>query len=257
MNNIRRMTRLFAADGKCLTIAIDHAGFMDKPLRGLEHPGDVIRTVVQAGADSLLVTRGSAERSTEAIGCAGLWLSVDTDPPWLDRIAETALTIGADGVKCMLYPSWNEKPNSAAQFAALASDCRRWNIPIMAEVIPGGFLSGAEMRTAEKIAAGARLAFEAGADVIKTIYTGDPGSFRTVVDYCPAPIVVLGGERAANDRELLNGVRDALLGGAAGVAIGRNVWQHPQPGQITAALAALIHRDMTVEEALRTNGLGS
>ena len=257
MNKTRRLGRLFGNDGKCLVVAMDHAGFMDKPLRGLEQPAELIRSVVQAGADSVLITRGSAERYADAIGRAGLWLSVDTDLSWLERIAETALALSEDGVKCIVYPSWDEKPNSLAQLAALTADCRRWNIPVMAEVIPGGFLASAEMRTAEKIAAGARVAFEAGADVIKTFYTGDANLFRAVVEYCPAPIVVLGGERAANDRELLNGVRDALGAGAAGVAIGRNIWQHPQPQKITAALAALIHRGVSVEDALSLNGLNT
>ncbi len=118
----------------------------------------------------------------------------------------------------------------------------------MAEVIPGGFRAGTAARTPEKIAAGARVAMEAGADVVKTFYTGDPESFRTVTRNCPIPILALGGERAANDRELLQNVRDALDAGAVGVAIGRNIWGHAQPEQITRALAAVIHANASVDE---------
>ncbi len=245
----RRLARLFADDGKCLVIAMDHAGFVDKPLRGLEKPESVIREVAYVGADAFLLTLGSATQCADALGRAGLWLSVDAEPPFLDHIVETALRIGADGVKCLVYPWWDERPNSVANLAALASECRAWGLPLMAEVIPGGFLAGAEMRTPEKIAAGARVAMEAGADVIKTFYTGDAESFRAVAQYCPVPLVVLGGERAANDRELLQGVRGALDAGAAGVAIGRNIWQHSQPAKITGALSALIHRGASVDEA--------
>jgi DhnA family fructose-bisphosphate aldolase class Ia len=246
----RRLARLFSPDGRGLVVAMDHAGFMDKPLRGLENPLDVIRQVGHAGADSFLLTLGSAVRCAESIGRAGLWLSVDTRPPLLDHIVETALRIGADGVKCMVYPWCAEAPDSLTQFSALAVECQAWGLPLMAEVIPGGFTAGAEMRTADKIAAGARVAMEAGADVVKTVYTGDAESFSAVVHNCSIPIIVLGGERAANDRELLQSVSGALTAGAAGVAIGRNIWQHPQPGRITAALAALIHGDATVDEAL-------
>jgi len=183
------------------------------------------------------------------VGRAGVWLSVDAESSFPQQIVETALRIGADGVKCMVYPGWDERPQSVAQFTALAFACRAWGMPVMAEVIPGGFVASAELRTPEKIAAGARIAVEAGADVIKTFYTGDAESFRLVVEYCPAPLVVLGGERAANDAALLQSVRDALDAGASGVAIGRNIWQHPHPAKITAALAALIHRGATVEPA--------
>ncbi len=251
MSKTQRMSRLFASDRKCLVVAMDHAGFSEKLHKGLGQPDQMIHRVARAGADAFLLTAGSAERSAGSIGQAGLWLSVDTRPPLLERIAELALRIGADGVKCMVYPWWNEQPDSMTRLAALAADCQKWGLPLMAEVIPGGFTAGADMRSAEKIAVGSRLAMEAGADVIKTFYTGNPEAFQSVVAYCPAPILVLGGERAANDRELLESMRGALDAGASGVTIGRNIWQHPHPEQITAALAALIHRSATVEEALR------
>ncbi|MBI5649133.1 MAG: aldolase [Chloroflexi bacterium] len=238
----KRLAHLFAPDGKCLVVAMDHAGFVDKPLAGLERPAETIRAVARAGADAFLLTLGSAMHCADALGRAGVWLSVDAEPPFLDHIVATALRIGADGIKCLVYPFWDERPNSVANFAALASACSQWGMPLMAEVIPGGFLAGAEMRAPKKIAAGARVAMEAGADVIKTFYTGDADSFRQVIAYCAIPIIVLGGERAPHDDQVLQSVRGALDAGARGVAIGRNIWQHPEPAKITAALATLIHR---------------
>ena len=237
----RRMAHLFAPDGKCLVVAMDHAGFMDKPQRGLEHPEQVVRGVVRAGADALLLTLGSAQQCAAVAGCAGVWLSVDAQPPLLERIVETALRIGADGVKCMVYPWCTDVPDSLANFGALAAECGKWGMPLMAEVIPGGFSGGPDSRSPEKIAAGARVAMEAGADVVKTFYTGDAESFRAVTENCPVPIIVLGGERAADDAALLQNVRAALAAGAAGVAIGRNVWGHAQPEEITRKLAEVIH----------------
>ena len=246
----RRLVHLFAPDGKCLVVAMDHAGFMDKPQRGLERPEDFIRGVVHAGADAFLLALGSAQQCAEGIGRAGVWLSVDAQPPLLERIVEMALRIGADGIKCMVYPWCQDAPNSMANFAALAADCCKWGMPVMAEVIPGGFNASAEARSPERIAAGARVAMEAGADVIKTFYTGDAESFHTVTRNCAVPIIVLGGEPTTNDRELLQNVRGALDAGATGVAIGRNIWGHAQPDQITRALAAVIHSKSSVDEAL-------
>lgn len=237
----RRWMRLFANDGKCLVVAMDHAGFMDKPQRGLEHPDQVIQWVVPAGADAFLLTLGSAQRCAHAIGRAGVWLSVEARPPLLERIVETALQIGVDGIKCMVYPWCDDAPNSVTDFAALAVDCQKWGMPLMAEVIPGGFSSGNAGRAPEKISAGARVAMEAGADVIKTFYTGDAESFHLVTQNCAVPIIVLGGEKVNTDQELLTNVRGAIAAGAAGVAIGRNIWGHAHPEQITRALSAIIH----------------
>lgn len=181
----RRLSRLFAADGRCLVVALDHAGFMDKPLRGLEAPGPVLSAAVAAGANAFLLTLGSAERYAAELGRAGLWLSVEADPRLAEPMVAEALRLGADGVKCLVYPGWEARPNSLADFSALALACRAWNLPVMAEVIPGGFLAGPEQRTPAAIAAGARVAFEAGADVIKTVYTGTPESFAMVLAYLP------------------------------------------------------------------------
>ena len=239
----RRLARLLGTDGKCLVVAMDHAGFMDKPQRGLEKPVEVIRQVVPAGADAFLLTLGSVQYCADVIGRAGVWLSIDTQPPLLEHLVETALQIGADGIKCMVYPWCADVPNSVTNFSALATECLKWGMPLMAEVIPGGFSMGAEGRTPEKISAGARVAMEAGADVIKTFYTGDAESFHLITQNCPVPIIVLGGERVANDQDLIANVRGALDAGAAGVAIGRNIWGHAHPDQITRALAAVVHRN--------------
>lgn len=230
---------------------MDHAGFLDKPLPGLDQPGRVMAETAAAGADAFILTLGSASRQAAELGGAGLWLSVDSGITPPELAVTEAVRLGADGLKCLVYPWWDAQPRSLAEFAAFALACRSWNMPLMAEVLPGGFQAGPELRTAGAIAAGARVAFEAGADVVKTIYPGTPEAFAKVRDYCPAPVIVLGGERANDERAMLQAVRDALDAGAAGVAVGRNIWQHARPGRMTAALASLIHSDATVDEAAR------
>ncbi|MBX7213319.1 MAG: hypothetical protein K1X39_04825 [Thermoflexales bacterium] len=245
----RRLSRLFAPDGRCLIVAMDHAGFMDRPLAGLADPGPVIADTAAAGADAYLLTLGSATRHSAALGRAGLWLSVEARAGQAAAQVEAALRLGADGIKTLVYPWSAELPDSVADFTALALVCRSWGLPVMAEVIPFGFQADPALRTPAKLAAGARIAMEAGADVIKTFYT-DPGGFAELRAYCPIPIVVLGGERAPDEAGVLASVRDALAAGAAGVAIGRNIWQHPRPGGMTAGLAALVHAGASVDEAL-------
>jgi DhnA family fructose-bisphosphate aldolase class Ia len=85
---------------------------------------------------------------------------------------------------------------------------------------------------------------------VKTVYTGDQDSFARVVAGTHLPIVVLGGQRMSTDEQVLVSVREALDAGAAGVAIGRNIWQHERPERMVAALGRLVHGDASVSQAL-------
>ena len=88
----------------------------------------------------------------------------------------------------------------------------------------------------------ARAGAELGADIVKTSYTGDPRTFEKLVAVCPVPVVVAGGPRKGTTRDLLEMVKEAVDCGAAGVALGRNVWQSSDPARTTRALADIIHR---------------
>jgi len=96
----------------------------------------------------------------------------------------------------------------------------------------------------------ARMAQELGADVINTYYTGSPESFQKVVDGCPVPIVILGGEKTEDNTALFQQILDSLKVGGAGVAIGRNIWQGGMTKKMTRAIVGLVHEGWTLEQAL-------
>ncbi len=75
----------------------------------------------------------------------------------------------------------------------------------------------------------ARAGAELGADIIKTNYTGDPDTFRHVVEGCPVPVVIAGGPKTETDLEFLQMIEGAIEAGARGVDIGRNVFQAEDP----------------------------
>jgi len=248
----RRMHRLLRQDGRILIVAMDHTAFMDAPVEGLARYGDTCRAVVPAGADAFLSPIGSILAFGEAIGAAAAIASFDTAPPFLEVAVERAMAVGADAVKSMLYPFTGDE--SIRQAARLAADAARFGLPYIAESVPGGF-AAADMHTPDKIAAGARISAETGADMIKTFYTGDPESMRRVVEYAMVPVVILGGAKKGNVRDLFQDVYDAVIvAGCAGVAIGNNIWRDPDPAGITRGLAAIIHARKSVDEALEVAG---
>lgn len=249
----RRMHRLFREDGRILIVAMDHTSFMDAPVPGLARYGETCRAVVPAGADAFLAPIGSIIAYGDDMGGAAAVASFDTASPYLEVSIERALAVGADAVKSMLYPFMGD--DSIRQAARLAADAAKVGLPYIAESVPGGF-GGVEMHTPDKIAAGARICAETGADVIKTFYTGDPESMRKVVEYAMVPVVILGGAKKGNVRDLYQDVYDAVVvAGCAGVAIGNNIWRDPDPAGITRGLAAIIHGGKSVDEALEAAGL--
>ena len=247
---LRRTARIFKQDGRSVIIAMDHTSFMPAPQPGLGDPAKLIREVVAGGADAVMMPAGSAAAAVDAVGEAGLVLSVNTAQPGLEKQLEAAIQLGADAIKCMLYP-WKEEADGTGETSWLGAEARRWGMPLMVETVPGGFEAGAEFRTPERIAAGARIGVELGATMIKTFYPGTPEGMRAVIEYTPVPVVILGGQKAEDEKALLRSIKEAVDGGAHGVAIGRNIWQHPDPRRMAAAIALIVHGGAGVDEAYR------
>jgi DhnA family fructose-bisphosphate aldolase class Ia len=106
----------------------------------------------------------------------------------------------------------------------------------------------------EVVAHAARIGAELGADIIKTNYTGAIETFKTVVESCPVPIVIAGGPKCKSNQEILQTTFDSLKAGAAGLSIGRNIFQCENPTQIVKALSTIVHENSSVEQALKVLG---
>ncbi len=161
---------------------------------------------------------------------------------------EAAVKLGADGVVCMAFPGSEFEHLTLPYQARIGEEAEKWGVALLVEALPRGF--DRSSWTGTNLAAAARIAAEWGADMVKTAFT-NADDFRMVTSENYIPMVILGGEKAADERQVLESVREALDAGAAGVAMGRNIWQHPHPERITAAVAALIHGNATVDEALK------
>jgi len=253
----RRMRRIFAGDGRTVIVALDHAAYFG-PMAGLERPGEVLRAVVEAGADAVLTTAGIATRFGEDLGRVGLILRADggstvrnPQPAGIQQVlsVERALRLGADALACMGMIGFPDESASLRVLVDLVDACSRWEMPVLAEMLVQGRDGGKP--TVKDVAFAARVGAELGADFVKTLYAGPPEAYRIVVEACYVPVVVLGGEKAADDQAVLEAVAGAMAAGAAGVAIGRNVWQHPDPAGMVRALVALVHGGAMVDEALR------
>jgi DhnA family fructose-bisphosphate aldolase class Ia len=251
----RRLNHIFQPDGRVLIVAFDH-GMIDGPAPGMEQPGRTLAQIVRGGADAILTTFGVATRFAREIASLGLILRLDGGGTKLGKMdgpgarfysVEDALRLGADAVAVSAFPGSAKEEATLETLARVIAEAHAWGLPVMAEMVPGGFDSGPEFRTPESLAISARVAAELGADWVKIPYTA---GFEQVTGGCYVPAVILGGSKKGSERSLLETIRASLLAGGAGVAIGRNIFQAEEPAAMTAAVAALLHQEASIDEAM-------
>jgi DhnA family fructose-bisphosphate aldolase class Ia len=251
---LRRLNRIFRPDGRAFIVAFDH-GMMDGPARGMEQPAGTLQKIVAGGADAILTTYGTASKFAREIAPLGLILRLDGGGTRLGEMGpgsqfftvQDAIRLGADAVAVSAFPGASNEEESLRTLSQVTGEAHGWGIPVMGEMVPGGFDSPDHMRTAESIAIAARVGAELGADWVKIPYAA---GFERVTTTCYVPAVILGGAKKGSERLMLENIRDALDVGARGVAIGRNIFQADDPQAMTAAVAALIHTNASVEEAM-------
>ncbi|MEL7609551.1 MAG: fructose-bisphosphate aldolase [Bacillota bacterium] len=245
---MKRLRRIFAADGKTVIVAMDHGTAL--PVNpALDRTGEILEAVVRGGADAVLVSYGIAKKYADILGDIGVIVRADggysslsgaNGYPRLLHSVEDALRVGADAVACNGFPGLPYEADCMKNVSELARQGAEWNVPLMAEMLPGGF--GTEVpKTPENVRLAARMGCEYGADIIKTTFAGTTEQFRQVIEASYRPVVVLGGEAVSDLDSLFACIEQSMIAGARGVAIGRNVWKHPNPEAVTRALVELVH----------------
>ncbi len=253
----RRMNNIFGRDGFSFVLAMDHAAMMKSP--DLKEPGRIIREAADSGVDAFLTTFGTVKHFAREFGNAGIILRADggisalkkpMDPLAPLYTAEDAVRAGADAMLCMGYPGSSDNEHTLKYLARLAADCDKWGIALGAEMLPYGFEPVEDSRSVENMSFACRQGVELGADFVKAEYVGGE-RFREVVENCYAPVLVLGGSKAKSDEELLTMVKGAMDSGAKGVIMGRNIYRRKDVSGICRAIAAVIHENASVGEAIQ------
>jgi fructose-bisphosphate aldolase/2-amino-3,7-dideoxy-D-threo-hept-6-ulosonate synthase len=244
---------------------MDH-GITLGAVKGLKDIESTIDAVTRGGADSILTQRGIAPRVHENKNDAGYIVhlngSTSIGPDENDKrqtgTVEDAIRAGADAVSFHINVGSEYEPGQISQLAELTSEAADYGIPVLAMT----YARGHDVRDddpnafSDDLGHAVRLGEELGADVIKTAYSGTPETFEHVVESTRLPVVIAGGSRGT-DEETLDMVRGAMDAGAAGVSMGRSIFQHDDPEAITEAVAAVIHDDATASEAVEQSGLAA
>jgi DhnA family fructose-bisphosphate aldolase class Ia len=253
---------ILAKDGRALIVAMDHAQ-THGVISGLEDPGAVIDTMVEAGADGIMTTFGVVKKYRDRlIGRISTILRLDGGPSlfrqdWLAytewsllHSVDDALALGVNAVVLMAFVGIPVELETYRILGKVASQCYQAKLPLLVEALPCPSERIPDARAPIAMAAAARIAFEHGADYVKTYYTGTPEGFRLVVDNSPVPVLIAGGPRMDTVQSALDVVSEAVQTGAAGVVFGRNIWQDSNPAGVVRALKRIIHDGATTAEVL-------
>ncbi len=258
-----RLDRI-STEGRYLVVPMDH-GITLGAVTGLADIESTIDAVTRGGADAVLTQKGIAPRVHESKNDAGYVvhlngstaLGPDEADKRLTGTVEDAVRLGADAVSFHINVGSQYEPEQITDLGGLTTAASEYGMPVLAMTYARGpdvHDPSEEKEYAEDVAHAARLGEELGADVVKTSYTGSPDTFDRVVESTRCPVVIAGGSKGT-DEETLEMVAGAMEAGAAGVSMGRSIFQHQDPRAITEAVAAVIHDEMAPHEAAQLAGL--
>ena len=242
--------------GKMLCIPMDH-GISNGPIEGLEDPISTIYKCERSGLTSIIVNKGiikALPRPTK-VGVlvhfsSSTSLSLSPNRKMITGSVTEALRLGADGVSLHINIGGQEEPEMLEQLGMISDQCHKWNMPLLAMMYPRGE-NVKDPHDPEIVGHVARIGAECGADIVKTLYTGDIDSFSKIVKSTPVPIVIAGGPKAKTDLDILQMTEDAITAGAKGVTYGRNIFAHKTPEKMVNALASIIFKKESAKEAMK------
>lgn len=250
-----RLDRI-GTDHRYVVVPMDH-GVTLGAVEGLTDIETTIDAVTGAGADAVLTQKGIAPRVHPNRGDAGYIVHLnastvrgpDTNDKRRTGTVEEALRVGADAVSYHLNVGSTHEPDQLETLATVTDTAHRYGVPVLVMAYPRGPDINADNPTA--IAHAVRIAEELGADLVKTPYADDSSAFEEVTAATRLPVLIAGGE-PSGDTATLDAVAGAMTAGAAGVSIGRSVFQHDDPAAMTRAVSAIVHEGQSPDEAIRT-----
>ena len=237
---------------------MDH-GLTEGPIKGLERNlGEIVNKVALGGANAVLGHVGIPLYAHRGYGpdiglilhlSGSTSLSPDANYKVLVNDVLEAVKLGADGVSLHVNIGTKSDPEMLEILGKVSRECREFGMPLLAMMYPRGENIEDE-HDVEVVKIAARVAAELGADIVKTNWTGDPDSFKEVVDGCMTPVIIAGGVKAGI-KDLLEITKQSIDVGGSGVAYGRNVFQSENPRKLVKALNLIVHENYGVEEAIK------
>jgi len=244
-----RLSRIFnPATGRTVMLAIDH-GYFQGPTLGLERI-DLNIVPIAPHADTLMLTRGILRSIVPPSYTKGIVLRASGGPSILKELSneqiavdmEDALRLNVAALAVQVFIGGEYETQSVHNMTRLVDMGMRYGMPILAVTAVGTEMK----RSARYFRLACRICAELGAHYVKTYYI--PKGFESVTASCPVPIVMAGGKKMP-ELDALTMAHNAVQEGAAGVDMGRNIFQADSPAAMIQAVGAVVHKNLAPGQA--------
>ncbi|MDI6641484.1 MAG: 2-amino-3,7-dideoxy-D-threo-hept-6-ulosonate synthase [Elusimicrobiota bacterium] len=249
--------------GKSVIIPMDH-GFTMGPIKGLEDMKKTVNLIVEGGANAIILHKGIVAAGHRGSGKdVGLIIhlsgstSLAPDPNYKVIVCsiEEAIRLGADAVSVHVNLGAHDEHEMIRELGRIGKECQEWGMPLISMMYTRGEKIDDQFNV-KYVKHAARVGAELGSDLVKVNYTGSAETFAEVVNGCPVPVLIAGGEKTETELDLFKMVEGSLKAGGKGVSIGRNVFQHENPILIIKAISAMVHQGASVEDAMQILRIG-
>ncbi len=235
-------------DGRTVMLAVDHGYFLG-PTTGLESIRESIMPIAPL-ADTLMLTRGALRTDIDPALDTPIVLRVSGGNSVLEDdlsnetilvSTEECIRMNAAGMAVQVFIGAPHQHQTIASLGKLVDEGERYGIPVIGVTAVGKDM----VRDARYLSLACRIIAETGGHIVKTYYCED---FERVTSTCPVPVVMAGGKKLP-EREALEMTSKAIAGGAAGVDMGRNIFQSDSPIGMIKAVNAVVHGNASVDDA--------
>jgi putative autoinducer-2 (AI-2) aldolase len=237
--------------GRTVMLAVDHGYFLG-PTHKLENARQTIEPLLQY-ADALMLTRGILRNCVDAESLTPVVLRVsggtsiigkDLSNETITTSMEEAVRLNASAVALSIFVGTDHEHQTLANLSTLVDLGNEYGIPVLAVTAVGKELGKRDVRF---LSLSCRIAAELGASFVKTYYCEE---FEKVTESCPVPVVIAGGPKLETELDALKLAHEAIDKGAAGVDMGRNIWQSDHPVAMIKSVRAVVQEKATPKEAL-------
>jgi 3-hydroxy-5-phosphonooxypentane-2,4-dione thiolase len=244
-----RLARVFnPTTGRTVMLAIDH-GYFQGPTTGLERV-DINIVPLMPMADALMLTRGILRTTVPPELNKPIVMRCSGGPSILRELSDEELAVNIEDavrlnvsvVTLQVFIGGEFETRSVHNMTRLVDDGLRYGVPTMAVTAVGKSLT----RDAQYLRLACRICAELGAHIVKTYYCAE--GFETVTASCPVPVVMAGGKKLP-ELEALTMAYNAIQQGAAGVDMGRNIFQSDAPRAMMQAIQGIVHKNLKPAEA--------
>ncbi len=246
-----RLSRIIKPEtGRTVMLAVDHGYFLG-PTHKLEDARSTIAPLLPY-ADALMLTRGILRTSVDPGSDIPIVLRVSGGSSIIGKnlsnegittSMEEAVRLNVSAVALSIFVGTEYEHQTLCNLSTLVDQAQPLGIPVLAVTAVGKELGKRDVRF---LSLSCRIAAELGATYVKTYYCDE---FEKIVETCPIPIVIAGGPKLETELDALEMAHDAVEKGAAGVDMGRNIWQSPHPVPMIKAVRAVVHQNLSPKEA--------